>query len=545
MTLRLLALLLALALPGRAWAHAALLGSEPADGASLGGQPAAVVLRFDEAVTPIALRLVGPGGQAVPLGPVEAGGGALRAAIPPGLAEGTYLLNWRVTSADSHPVAGTVAFGVGVPAQAAPDGGPAQDRPAWDALPSEVARWLFYAALMAAAGGALFRVAVAEMPAPLRRGLAAAALLGAALAVAQAGLRGALLAGAGPGGVLDAATWRLGAGTTLATSLLVSGMGLLGCAASLGRGGRAWRGLGALAAVVALAGFPLSGHAATAEPRWLTAPSLALHTLAIAFWLGACLPLLALLRGPAPTAVAAVRRFSALAVPAVAVLIVTGTILSAVQVEAPGNLVGTGYGLLLLAKLAGVAGLLAFAAWNRLRLTPALDAGQSRGPAQLRHSILAELALAGLVLAVTSGLTLTVPPRALGHAGHGQEAHGDGAHDHASHQHAATEGIAVAPEGGGLLAVVEVIPGRAGTNRIAIGLDRASGPVLAPKEVWAVLSHDASGVGPIRRRLALDGEGRYAQQGPELSIPGRWRIQVEVLVTDFDQATLSTEVEIR
>ena len=530
-------------MPGRAWAHAALLGSEPADGTSLEAPPSAVVLRFDEAVTPIALRLVGPGGQVVPLGSVEAGNGVLRATVPPGLPDGTYLLSWRVTSADSHPVAGTIAFGLGVLAQAAPAGGAAQGRPAWDALPSEVARWLFYAALMAAAGGALFRSAVAEVPAALRRGLVGAALLGAVLAVAQVGLRGALLAGAGPGEVLDAASWRLGAGTTLAASLLVSGTGLLGCAAALGQAGKVSRGLGALAAVVALAGFPLSGHAATAEPRWLTAPSLALHTLAVAFWLGAFLPLLALLRGPAPAAVAAVRRFSALAVPAVAVLVVTGTLLSVVQVEAPGNLVGTGYGLLLLSKLAGVAGLLAFAAWNRLRLTPVLDAGQPRGSIRLRRSVAAELALAGLVLAVTSGLTLAAPPRALDHAGHG--AQGDGGHDHAGHRHAAAEGIAVATEGDGLLAVVEVTPGRAGPNRIAVTLDRAAGPALAPKEVWAVLSQGVAEVGPIRRRLVPDGKGRYAQQGPELSIPGRWRIQVEVLVTDFDQATLSTEVEIR
>ena len=138
-----------------------------------------------------------------------------------------------------------------------------------------------------------------------------------------------------------------------------------------------------------------------------------------------------------------------------------------------------------------------------------------------------------------------MPPRVLDRTGHGQEVHGGGVNYHSSHQHAAVDGIAVATEGGGLLAVVEVAPGRAGPNRIAVALDRASGPALAPQEVWAVLSQDASGVGPIRRRLMPDEEGRYAQQGPELSTRGRWRIQVEVLVTDFDQAILSTEVEIR
>lgn len=40
-------------------------------------------------------------------------------------------------------------------------------------------------------------------------------------------------------------------------------------------------------------------------------------------------------------------------------------------------------------------------------------------------------------------------------------------------------------------------------------------------------------------------EGRYVHDGFELAIPGRWRVQVEALLTDFDQAKLSAEVEIR
>lgn len=532
--LRLL-LLLALALPGQAWAHASLLDSEPADGASLDAAPSAVVLRFDEAVTPIALRLVGPNGQAVPLGPIETQGGLLSATLPAGLSGGIYLLSWRVTSADSHPVAGSAAFGVGMAGHAVQPGGTASDTASVWAVLAQVARWLFYMALMTAAGGALFRALVAEVPAPVLRGLAGAALLGAVLAAVQVGLRGALLAGAGSGGLLDAAPWRLGAGTTLASSLLVSGAGLLGCAVALRQDGPRWRMLGAAAGVLAVAGFPLSGHAATAEPRWLTAPSLALHTLAVAFWLGAFWPLLTLLRGPAPNAAAAVRRFSVLAMPAVAVLVVTGLAIAVVQVERPADLIGTGYGLLLLAKLAGVAGLIALAAWNRLRLTPALDAGTFHTAVLLRRSIGTEVALAGLVLAATSGLTLAVPPRALRHT----------EHDPAGHLHAPAEGIAVATEARGLLALIEVVPGRAGPNRIVVTLDRVAGPAPAPKEVWVELSQEAAGIGPIRRRLALDAEGRYAYQGPELAIPGRWRVRVEVLVTDFDQASLFTEIEIR
>lgn len=75
-----------------------LLGSGSADGAVLDAAPSAAVLQFDEAVGLIALRLVGPDGRAVPLGPVEAGSSVLRAAVPTRLPNGVYLLSWRVTS---------------------------------------------------------------------------------------------------------------------------------------------------------------------------------------------------------------------------------------------------------------------------------------------------------------------------------------------------------------------------------------------------------------------------------------------------------------
>lgn len=524
-------------MPGRAWPHAALLASEPADGASLDTQPATVVLHFDEGVTPIALHLVGPDGAAVTLGAVEVGGRSLRAAIRQELSPGTYLLSWRVTSADSHPVAGAVAFGLRVdPSATAPREAVATGT--WlDTLPSQAVRWAFTAALMTAAGGALFRALVAEIAAPLRRGLTRLAMLGVTLAVLQLGLRGALLNGTGPAAVLAAESWRLAASTTLATSLIVSGLGLVGCSLAMRRAGTAWRRVGSLAALVALLGIPLSGHAATAEPRWLTAPALALHTLAVAFWLGAFAPLIALLRGPLPEALRAVRRFSALAIPAVLVLACTGTLIAAVQVQAASNLVATTYGLLLLIKLTGVATMVVLAGWNRQYLVPALQARDGSAPGQLRRSVMVEFAVGALVLAVTSVLTLTAPPRAEHHVENADQ--GDRPAPHR------TDAVAVATETNGVQAVVEVTPGRAGRNRLAVTLRQATGAPLAPVEVSAVLSQDQAGIGPIRRPLVLDETGVYAWQGPDLAIPGRWRIEVEILVTDFSQISLSTQVDIR
>src|ERR1700745_42289 len=40
---------------------------------------------------------------------------AARLTLPPGLARGTYVVAWRVVSADSHPVSGAFSFSIGAP----------------------------------------------------------------------------------------------------------------------------------------------------------------------------------------------------------------------------------------------------------------------------------------------------------------------------------------------------------------------------------------------------------------------------------------------
>ena len=70
-----------------------------------------------------------------------------------------------------------------------------------------------------------------------------------------------------------------------------------------------------------------------------------------------------------------------------------------------------------------------------------------------------------------------------------------------------------------------------------------TGLAPVPKEVWVDLS--CGSIGPIRRRLIPQAEGYYVHDGPEMAIPGRWRVRIEVLLTDFDQGNLSTEVRMR
>jgi copper transport protein len=107
-----LALLLLPASP--ASAHAVLVSSDPADGARVAAAPAAVRLTFDEAVSlpPDATVVLAATGQRVDEGPARLDGRVvvvpLRSAVPAGV----YSVSWRLVSADSHVVSGSIRFGV-------------------------------------------------------------------------------------------------------------------------------------------------------------------------------------------------------------------------------------------------------------------------------------------------------------------------------------------------------------------------------------------------------------------------------------------------
>lgn len=539
---RLLVLLAALAAswlaaPSAALAHASLVAAEPLDGASLAEAPASVTLHFDEVVTPLSLRVVGPDGAAVPLPGLPGPGPVLSASLPAGLPAGVYLVGWRVVSADGHPVAGALAFGIGT--VAAPAAIPVEDNQAtaW-ATVLQGLRLAFYAALVIAAGGGLFRLLVAEPPRRVRRGMVWAGGLGIVVAASTVGSLGGLLAEASWHGVLDPAVWALGAGTPLATSMAIAaaGFAIIAFSAVASRHTVAsW--IGAGGAVLVTVGFPLAGHAATAEPRWLAAVALTVHALVVAFWLGAFWPLRALLTDRGTACTPAVERFSRLALPAVAALLAAGVALAALRLRTPGELLHSAYGQLVLIKASGFVLLLALAGLNRQRLTPAL-AVQDRAATRLSRSILAEMVVAGAVLCVTTALVRTPPPSAT--------EHGMAGHEHHPSLTEVADSIAVATEAGGLAALVEISPGRAGINRLSVYLSQASGaPLAPPAEVWAEFEQATAGVGPFRRQLQPDGGGHFVHDGPEMALPGRWSVRVEVLVSDFEQVLLPADVDLR
>jgi methionine-rich copper-binding protein CopC len=124
------AAVLAVLAPLPAHAHAALVGTDPADGASVAQAPGAVTLEFSEPVTRSEVVLTAPDGTRVPL---DVGArdrevtGTVRDAAGTDQ-RGTWTLAYRVVSADGHPISGTSTFETttGRTVEQAPVGAPDQ-----------------------------------------------------------------------------------------------------------------------------------------------------------------------------------------------------------------------------------------------------------------------------------------------------------------------------------------------------------------------------------------------------------------------------------
>ena len=131
------------------------------------------------------------------------------------------------------------------------------------------------------------------------------------------------------------------------------------------------------------------------------------HLLAAGAWLGGLLPLLVVVaHAPLDMAGRSLRRFSALA--ATAVCLLAGTaILQGIELSGSLNgLFGTAYGAVLLIKAALFAVLIALAANNRLRLTPALVSREAEGTRRsLALSIGIETAIGLVVVLAAAGLS--------------------------------------------------------------------------------------------------------------------------------------------
>jgi len=285
-----------------------------------------------------------------------------------------------------------------------------------DAL-SVAVRTLAFALLLQATGAALFTALFAPRlaaTAPAIRRLALASALAGEIALAvHRALDAARMAG-DYSGLADPALQGIAWTTSSAAACGMQALGLLLVAASALRVQSAKPGrraaLGVVGAAIAIGGFLFTGHTRAHAWRAVLAPLLALHLLLVAFWFGALVPLLLVMRRESPAgATAVLREFSALAgwlVPLIAVAGMAMALLLVGGLPAPS----ASYGALLLAKLAGFALLMILAACNKWRWLPALAAGAVTSRVQLQRSLRAEFALIIGVLGATAALTSLYSP---------------------------------------------------------------------------------------------------------------------------------------
>ncbi|WP_098016510.1 copper resistance CopC/CopD family protein [Streptomyces sp. b62] len=607
---------LLLAGAGPASAHAALTGSDPADGAVVDTAPKEVTLSFSEAIAvgDDSIRVLDPSGKradtdAEPKDLSEGSTVRYGVALHSGLPDGTYTVAWQAISADSHPISGAFTFSIGAPSDttvALPSqeagGGPV-------GVVYDIARYAAYGGFVLLVGGSAFVLVCWRGGAtalPMQRLVVRGWLTLTAATLVMLLLRNPYTGSGKFGDAFDLAGLQsvldTKPGAALVSRLLLLGAAALFIAVLFGTYARREDerekkdltfGLAVGGGVVATgiaATWAMSEHASTGIQANIAMPVDVLHLLAVAAWLGGLASLLVALYRTPDIGSAAVRRFSAVAFGSVVVLAATGIYQSWRQVGSWSALTGTRYGQLLILKVALIAVLLAVAWFSRRwtgRLTDSAVASQDASEEEpesesepesvsadpdperaaqlarqraaltatkkkrirdadpqrsgLRRSVLAEAAVAVVLLAVTTMLTSTEPGRTEEEAAGGTPS-------------------ASAPAAGGPVNLkmpfdtggqngkgtvrIDIEPGRTGSNDLHVWIDGSDGKPMDVPELKLALTLESKDIGPlpvVPDRLA---EGHWSASAVQIPMAGDWKIDVTVRTSDIDQVTIDKNAKI-
>ena len=376
-------MLVTLAAPSAAAAHATLVKTVPANGAVVDRAPKVVQVLFDDTVR------VASGNAAVENttnasvlgGKTTAHGRTLSIPLRAGLRDGDYSVRWSIVSDDGHREQGVIAFGVGA-GRGSPHSVLGAGTPlSWNDI---LLRSLYYLGLLAGAGAAVFWIVTRRLlGGPVNRPIGH--LLFFSL----------LLVFLGGSGILHAAPPGTRFALVLKVALTVSLAG--GAAAALAPSLPALLPVAAAAALALLLAPTLSGHSLDrSQPAVLTPIVDVAHTASAAIWFGGLLALVfvvprathdAALRG------AAARRFSTAALLSVVVLAASGLGRALTELSAVSEVWSTSYGRALIVKTALFVPLLGVGWLNRTFLIRMFE--------RLRRSALVEVTvIAGIVVTV-------------------------------------------------------------------------------------------------------------------------------------------------
>ena len=410
------AALIALVLPGTAWAHATLQGTSPKAGQRLAASPRTVTLTFDQSVTtlPNGIRVYDTGGKLVS-GEAHGVPGDPRAISVTlrRLPTGPYTVRWSAISNDSHVGHGIYTFGVRVAAPSLSEAYGASGPTSAE----HVVRWLYFICLALLTGGLGFRLFVLRgdiTPAAERRFylMTGAGVIGAL----EVGIVAFLLR-AQDALQLPFTSFLYGDlspfanDTRFGEAFVVMELGFAVTAALLFL---AWlterRWLLWVAFLLALglgSGLSLSSHQSD-DRGWL--PSFAdwVHLSAATLWIGGLLSLAVVVWHERDLRRTAFWRFSEIAGPLVAVVVAAGIYMTYERFPAVHDLWSIRYGQLLMIKLGLVSLALAWGAFHHFVVRPRLDRPAVAG--RLSRSLLGEAAVALSILLLAAILVDSRPP---------------------------------------------------------------------------------------------------------------------------------------
>ena len=521
--------LLGLAAP-EASAHAALLRTTPGDSEILQTGPPEVTLTFGETVG-IGLgqlKVLSADGKRVDSGaPTQSDRGTVvHVPVQSGLADGSYVVVWRVVSADSHPVSGAFTFSVGKPSADAKSLLGKGNLTSINAAPRApsialgVTRFVGFSALLLFFGTALFCLLLWPAGVPqLRRTLLGAAVVEAVMAVLALFLEGPYAAGEGLGKTFDGAlldaVLKTKYGEATSARIAVAAVAAVAVLVVGRRAGRAPAGLLALLGLVLSMTWSAAGHAGVGEWQPWTDLLDTAHLVFVSAWVGGLVTLVrGLRRWSEDEQAALLPGWSRLAFWSVVLLVGTGVFASVREVGELGALFSTRYGLLLVAKDALVGLMLLFAlvgrAYVRSRYTHRDETAEldDEGVAGLRRSVGIEAGLAVVVLAVTALLVNTTPAKA-----------------------------AFAPpytgrsQAGPLTVQVDIYPARKGLNGLHVYTVGSGGLTTDVAEVTGYLVKGDEKITVDPRHKS---RGHYEDLSVVIPGKGSWTIDLEVRVSDLD-----------
>lgn len=185
------------------------------------------------------------------------------------------------------------------------------------------------------------------------------------------------------------------------------------------------------------------------------------------------------------------------------------------------------------AQLARQKAAVATAAKKRLR-----DADPDRSG--LRRSVLVEVGVAVVLLAVTTVLTSTEPGRTE------EEARGS-----ATAPVSAAEGpvtvrlpFDTGGENGEGTVRMDIDPGRVGTNELHIWVEGPGGKAMDVPELKVAFTLESKGIGPLPAAPTRFAEGHWTASGVQIPMAGDWKVAVTVRTSDIDQTTVDKNVKI-